>query len=122
MRSILRKINVFVLSVTLVCFLLPAKASAGYEIPETCQVQADTGTAYTVKILDYNYDNNTYFSLRDMAMVLKDTDKAFSLSITKNAIALNPGESYEPVGGENDSWDSSENPNVSLRRNEFTVN
>ena len=122
MRSILQKINLFVLSVAFVCCLLPAKASAGYEIPETCQVQADTGTAYTVKILDYNYDNNTYFSLRDMAMVLKDTDKAFSLSITQNAIALNPGESYEPVGGENDSWDSFENPNVSLRRNEFTVN
>ena len=122
MKSILQKINAFLLSVALVCCILPAKAFASYEIPGTCQVQADTGTAYTVKILDYDYGNNTYFSLRDMAMVLKDTDKAFSLAITKYTIALNPGEAYEPVGGENDSWDNTENPNISLRRNEFKVN
>ena len=122
MRSILQKINAFLLSVALVCCILPARASASYEIPGTCQVQADNGTEYTVKILDYDYDNNAYFSLRDMAVVLKDTDKAFSLAVTKNAVALNTGEVYEPVGGENDSWDSSENPNISLRRNEFKVN
>ena len=122
MRSILQKINVLLLSVALVCCILPARVAASYEIPGTCQVQADTGTAYTVKILDYSYDNNTYFSLRDMAMVLKDTDKAFSLTITKNTIALNPGKAYEPVGGENTLWNSYENPNISLRKNEFKVN
>ena len=122
MRSILQKISAFLLLVALVCCILPAKAIAGYEIPRTCQVQADTGTAYTVKILDYDYDNNTYFSLRDLAMVLKDTDKAFSLAITKNSITLNPGMTYEPVGGENDFWDNLTNPNISLRRNEFNVN
>ena len=122
MRSILKKISVLLLSVALVCCILPVRAAASYEILKTCQVQADTGTPYTVKIMDYSYDNNTYFSLRDIAMVLKGTDKAFSLSITKNAIALNPGKSYEPVGGENDSWDDFANSNISLRRNEFKVN
>ena len=122
MRSILQKINAFLLSVALVCCILPARAAASYEIPGICQVQANTGTTYSVKILDYSYGNNTYFSLRDIAMVLKDTDKEFSLSITKNAIALNPGKSYEPVGEENISWDSLTNPNISLRRNEFQVN
>ena len=122
MRSILRKIYALLLSAALMCCILPARVAASYEIPGTCQVQADTGATYTVKILDYSYDNNTYFSLRDIAMVLKDTDKEFSLSIKKNAIALNPGEAYAPVGGENVSWDSSTNPNISLRRNEFKVN
>ena len=124
MKSILQKINAFLLSVALVCCILPTRAAASYEIPGICQVQADAGTVYTVKILDYDYDNNTYVSLRDMAMVLKDTDKEFSLAVTPNAIALNPGEEYEPVGGENDSWDAdaSENPNISLRKNEFKVN
>ena len=122
MRSILQKINVFLLSVALVFCILPTRVAASYEIPGMCQVQADNGTTYTVKILDYDYENNAYFSLRDVAMVLKDTDKEFSLAITKNAVTLNPGEAYESVGGENDSWDSSENPNISLRRNEFTVN
>ena len=122
MRSILQKINALLLSVALVCCILPARAAASYEIPGTCLVQADTGTAYTVKILDYSYDNNAYFSLRDIAMVLKGTDKAFSLAVTKNSIALNPGKTYEPVGGENDSWNDPENPNITLRRNEFKVN
>ena len=120
--SLLTKMSALLLSVALVCCILPAKADASYEIPGTCLVQADTGRAYTVKILDYSYGNNTYFSLRDIAMVMKDTDKEFSLAVTKYAIALNPGTEYEPVGGENDFWDSTENPDISLRRNEFKVN
>ena len=122
MRTILKKINALLLSVVLMCCILPARAAASYEIPGTYQVQADTGTVYTVKTLDYNYDNNTYFSLRDVAMVLKGTDKEFSLAITKNTVALNPGKAYEPVGEENIDWDSLENPDISLRRNEFKVN
>ena len=122
MRPILQKTSALLLSVALVCCILPARVAASYEIPGTCQVQADAGTVYTVKTMDYDYDNNTYFSLRDMAMVLKGTDKAFSAAITKNTIVLDIGKAYEPVGGENDLWDSPENPNISLRRNEFTVN
>ena len=122
MRSVLQKINALLLSVALVCCMLPARAAASYEIPGTCRVQADAGTTYTVKILDYDYDNNTYFSLRDMAMVLRGTDKAFSPAITKNSISLDTGKAYEPVGGENESWDSPENPDITLRRNECKVN
>ena len=122
MRSILKIITALLLSAALVCCIPPAGVAASYEIPGTCRVQADTGTAYTVKILDYGYGNNTYFSLRDMDMVLKDTEKSFSLSVTKNSVALSTGKAYEPVGGENVSWDSLENPDISLRRNEFKVN
>ena len=122
MRSILQKINVLLLSVALVCCIPSVKVTASYEIPGTCQVQADAGTTYTVKTLDYSYDNNAYISLRDIAMVLRGTDKEFSLSIKKYAITLNPGETYVPVGGENDSWDNPENPNISLRKNEFNIN
>ena len=102
--------------------MLPFPVDAAYQIPRTYQVQTDIGTAGTVKTLDYSYDYNTYFSLRDIAMVLRDTSKSFSLEITKNAVALNLGNAYIPVGGENIPWENSENPNVSLRRNEFQVN
>ncbi len=121
MKTFLQKISSIILSVILVCSILPARAAASYEIPGTCQVQANTGAAYTVKTLDYGYGNNTYLSLRDIAMVLKDTDKSFSLDIGKNAVSLNPGNSYTPVGGENAPWEDSENPDISLRRNEFKV-
>lgn len=121
MKTFLQKTSILILSVMVICFILPARVSAGFELPRTCRVQTDTGVAGTVKTLDYAYDRNTYFSLRDIAMLLQATDKAFALEITKNAVALNPGSAYTPVGGENTLWESGENPNISLRRNEFKV-
>ena len=121
MKTILQKISSILLSVVLICFLLPARAAASFEISGNCQVQADSGAAYTVKTLDYDYNHNTYLSLRDIAMVLNNTDKAFSLEITANSVSLNPGNVYASVGVENVPWEGSGNPDVSLRRNEFKV-
>ena len=120
-RSILQKLTAYVLSVILLWTLLPARTSANFQIPGTCQVQADDGLVRTVKTLDYDYTNNTYLSLRDMAMVLRDTGKAFSLEITKNAVTLYPGGSYTPVGGENTPWEEGGNLDLALRRNAFQV-
>lgn len=126
MKTILQKISILItgfliLSVILSCSILPVRVAAGFELPGVCQVQADTGAACTVKTLDYDYDHNTYLSLRDIAMVLKDTDKSFSLEITKNAVSMNLGNPYTPVGVENLPWEDSKNPDLSLRRNEFKV-
>lgn len=121
MKIKLRKVISFLLTVLLICSILPVHADAGYEILGTCQVQTDTNAADTVKTMDYSYDRNTYFSLRDIAMLLKDTDKSFSLEITKNAVSLNPGNTYTPTGTENTPWESRENPDITLRRNEFKV-
>ncbi|MDE7284664.1 MAG: D-alanyl-D-alanine carboxypeptidase [Lachnospiraceae bacterium] len=121
MKTILHKISFIILSVILICSILPVRVDASYEIPGICQVQADGGTTFTVKTLDYGYDNNAYLSLRDMAIVLKNTDKSFSLGITKNTVSMNIGNDYVVVGGENTPWDDDENPNISLRRNEFKV-
>lgn len=122
MKKMLRKISILILSAILVCSVLPVRVEASYEIPGSRRVQADDGAVYTVKTLDYGYSNNTYLSLRDMAMVLRGTDKAFSLEITKNAVSLRIGKAYSPVGAENVPWESSGNPDISLRRNDFTVN
>ncbi len=122
MKKILHKISFLILSAILICSIPSVRADASYEIPGICQVQTDTGAAGAVKTLDYGYDYNSYLSLRDIAMVLKDTDKSFSLEITKNAVSLNPGNAYTPVGVENTPWEDSENPDISLRRNEFKVN
>ncbi len=121
MKQLFIKIYSFILCVILVCLMLPVRTDAGYEILGTCQVQTDANTAGTVKTMDYSYDRNTYLSLRDIAVLLNGTGKSFSLEITKNAVALNPGNFYMPVGGENVPWESSENPDITLRRNEFKV-
>lgn len=122
MKTILRKTSFLLLFVILAGSILPIRADAGFEIPGICRVQTDTGAACTVKTLDYGYDYNTYLSLRDMAALLKDTEKSFSLEITSNSVSFNPGEVYMPVGVENVPWQDSENLNLSLRRNEFKVN
>lgn len=121
-KPVLQRAACLLLALVLALCILPIRAEANFQIPRTCLVRVDGGTAYTVKTLDYDYDYNTYFSLRDMAMALRDTDKAFSLDVTKGAVSLNPGKAYTPVGGENIPWEDSGNPGVSLGRNEFQVN
>lgn len=91
MKNFLQKISFLLLFTILTVSILPIRADASFEIPGSCQVQTDTGATGTVKTLDYGYQYNTYFSLRDIAMVLRDTDKSFSLEITKNTVSLNPG-------------------------------
>lgn len=122
MRKKFQKIIAVSLSVIMLCSMLPIRAEASFEIPGSCRVQTDIGAANTVKTLDYSYGSNTYLSLRDIAMLLKDTDKSFSLDITGNAVSLDTGSAYTPVGVENIPWEDSENPDISLRRNEFKVN
>lgn len=123
-----RKTGVMTLAVILLCVIVPIRADAAFTIPGVCQVQTDVGGAYLVKTLDYGYEDNTYFSLRDMAMLLNDTEKSFSLEITKNTVLLNPGSVYSPVGVENTSWEEEENgesgnySDIALRRNEFQIN
>ncbi len=121
MKTVLQKISSLMLTVFLICFLLPVRVWASFEIPGTCQVQTDSGAAGTVKTLDYSYVNNTYLSLRDMAMLLKDTEKSFSLEITQSFVSLTTGAIYSPVGIENTPWESDENPDIPLRRNDFQV-
>lgn len=121
MKKILQRICSLTLAVILVCANLPVSADAAFQIPGTCLVQTDTGAACTVKTLDYSYDNNAYLSLRDVAMALKDTDKAFSLKITQNSVTLTPGSAYKPVGAENVPWQDTKSPGITLRRNEFKV-
>lgn len=122
MKIILQKTGSMILSVILICSFLPIRAAASYEIPGICRVRTDTGSTGTVKTLDYSYEGNTYLSLRDTAMILKDTEKAFSLEVTGSAVSLNTGDVYMPLGVENTSWEDSGNPDIALRRNGFKVN
>ena len=50
----------------------------------------------------YNIGGNNYFKLRDMAMLLKDTDAHFSVEYDSpsKTIIVGTGIDYEPVGGE----------------------
>ena len=121
MKKKLQKTGCVILCVIMLCAAWPVRTAAGFGIPGYCQVQTDGGGGGLVKTLDYAYADNTYLSLRDMAMILRDTDKAFSLEVAKNAVALNPGETYVPAGAENTPWEEGANPDISLKRNECKV-
>ena len=129
-----RKTVSFLAAVMLSCVIWPIRADAGYVMQGVCQAETDVGGWGTVKTLDYGYEDNTYFSLRDIAVLLNDTEKSFSLEVTKNTVSLNPGEVYLSVGGENAPWEDgeesedskdskdSESLSAALRRNEFLLN
>lgn len=56
----------------------------------------------TVAFDSYNINNNNYFKLRDIAQVLRGTDKQFEVvwDSTKNAINMTSNKPYTTVGGE----------------------
>lgn len=120
MRKILRKTGALILAAAIICSVLPVRA-ADFGMPGNCQVQTDAGVSGVVKTLDYDYSRNTYFSLRDLAMIFRDTEKSFSLEITKNTVSLDKGGIYTPLGTENMPWESNESMDVSLGRNALQV-
>ncbi|MCR5799913.1 MAG: serine hydrolase [Lachnospiraceae bacterium] len=68
------------LSVTLCMtgIFFDAFRSYAVQIPETTVINID-GTNYEVHVLNHDYDNNMYLSLKDMSVALGNTDKAFVL-------------------------------------------
>ncbi len=72
-----------------------------YEYQRNLMVCVDSNDGvYNVKYIDMYYDNNTYVSLRDMAVALSGTRAAFDLLIEKDGIRFTKGAAYSPLGGE----------------------
>ncbi len=78
---------------------LCAAAEGAKAIP-TASVVLVNGTS--VAFDAYNINDNNYFKLRDIALVLDGTEAAFEVTYDadKNAIKLIPGGKYTQVGGE----------------------
>ena len=83
-----------------------SKGIASLETPKPKAVVANDMTVKfngsPIKIETYNVDGNTYYKLRDIAMLMKDTEAEFGIEFdnsTKLVSATGPG-TYTPVGGE----------------------
>ena len=106
--------------------VLTAKA-ANHRIIENlpASTTADPESQRIVKSIHFQYQNNRYLSLRDLANLLNDTDRRFSLSIDNNGIEIQTRASYETVGGENEPFDLSEDADLystgDLKANSMTV-
>lgn len=68
-------------------------------VPSAQNFQVD---GKTVKTEVYNIDGSNYFKLRDIAMILKETQSGFSVDYDSGSrmISLSSGSDYLPVGGE----------------------
>lgn len=75
-------------------------ATSKNRILENMPVIVSGGNTRKVKTIHYNYKNNRYVSLRDLALALKGTTAEYSVSIAANEISITKGKAYSAVGGE----------------------
>ena len=75
-------------------------ANVKNRILENLPVSVSGGRSGKVKTIHYDYLNNRFVSLRDMALLLKGTDAEYSVSISSSEINIVRGASYSAVGGE----------------------
>ena len=73
MKKILIKTAAFLVGIIICTGIISAKEINA--VPKDDQLPVNrtvnlNGSEYTVKTIDYNYSNNTFISLRDMAAVL----------------------------------------------------
>lgn len=56
----------------------------------------------SVKVSGYTVNNSNYFKIRDIAMLLRNTNKRFNVSwdSARSAIIITPGADYQAIGGE----------------------
>ncbi len=75
-------------------------ATSKNRILENMTVHVSGGNTRQVKTIHYNYKNNRYVSLRDLALALKGSTAEYSVSVAANEINITKGKAYSAVGGE----------------------
>lgn len=71
---------------------------------ENLLLSVDGGEGKTVRSLHYMYVNNRYVSLRDMALALSGTARAFEVSYADGQFYVTTGRDYVPAGGEGEPF------------------
>lgn len=75
-------------------------ATSKNRILENMTVHVSGGNTRRVKTIHYNYKNNRYVSLRDLALALNGSTAEYSVSVAANEINITKGKAYSAVGGE----------------------
>ena len=113
-------------------WLVPAEeaqaADQKHRIYEDLKLSVDGGAAKVIKTIHYEYKNNRYLSLRDLAGALSGTAKTFELAVADTSVTITTGVEYQPVGGENEPFVIPEDTpdyvvtTKTLRLNTITIN
>ncbi len=94
--------------IMLFVWLAPAKqanaADVKHRIYEDLRLSVDGGSSKVIKTIHYEYENNRYLSMRDLAGALSGTSKGFELAVADTSMTIDRGIEYQPVGGENEPF------------------
>ena len=90
------------------------------------------GNESSIRVLNHDYDKNMYISMNDMSVLLKDTDKAFTVEWTskdgQTCVVLRPGKTedeIQPDTGEESAetaQENSEDDKVNYTRKRMLIN
>ena len=75
-------------------------ATKKHRILEDLKIEIDDTYVGTVRTIHYEYRNNRFVSMRDIASLLADTDVGFSVSVASSEINMRTHSPYAKVGGE----------------------
>lgn len=114
------------LAAVLVCsslsLLFPIKVKADYEIRKNRFIEVNGEKLGELATLDYYYDNALYVSLRGFAYALRNTDKAFSVSISSDVVSFTTGKKSENPGSCWSEEEMAEGIRANLVRSEMYLN
>ncbi|SCY38445.1 D-alanyl-D-alanine carboxypeptidase [Lachnospiraceae bacterium XBB2008] len=79
------------------------------------------GEQFMIRTIHYDYGNNRYISLRDLASALTGTDKHFDVSVSSEQTTITTGIDYAPIGGENTEFDEEEYETGGIRINPISI-
>lgn len=110
MRNKAKLLSCLLCAVLLTLILCPSPdvLARDYERPENGTVSVDGQPAVSVRFVNYEYDNNRFISLRDLASVLTGTVKQFELTINNDGFQIQTGIPYVGNGSENTLWTDEE--------------
>lgn len=98
------EILAFVIVASTYLLTTPIVVNAGaYAFTENKEVAVDGKNKVTVRALDCEYGNNTYLSVRDIAVAFNGSAKSFDVAVS-DEIKITTGTGYGSVGGENVPW------------------
>lgn len=89
----------FILGMTLTFPPMPVHAAGNMALPTSSEIYIN---GERISLTAYNINGNNYFKLRDLAYIINETEKKFSIGWSNEsaAITLKTGEAYAKVGGE----------------------
>ena len=119
--KVIKKITAFLLMIVFTLACINTSVYADSSIRRTYDVFVNGEEVGEIPVLDLNYDNNMYFSLKSIAYYLKETNKAITVSVKDDEIQVITGQSYYEEPSQWTSEQLKDRPKWKLKRTPFFI-